>query len=126
MFVPRRMAVSKFRHSKVYVFERWRAPKLRALGLRSSAPPAVRCSHGSQRLREIFPYPETLITGVFAPTGTADRVRWHINNAGNGVRDRSRPTILGGCTLTEDCAASHWQRRRVHNARVYAATSAFR
>jgi alkylation response protein AidB-like acyl-CoA dehydrogenase len=57
--------------------------------------------------KEIFPHPETLITGVFAPTGTADRRpggflvngRWQW---GSGAQNAD--WILGGCMLTEDGA----------------------
>lgn len=55
--------------------------------------------------KEVFPDPSTLITGVFAPTGTADKVdggfvingRWQW---GSGSQNAS--WIMGGCMLKEN------------------------
>ncbi len=55
--------------------------------------------------KSIFPHPETLITGVFAPTGTAElreggflvNGRWQW-----GSGSQNADWILGGCAITQD------------------------
>jgi indole-3-acetate monooxygenase len=57
--------------------------------------------------QEIFPHPETLITGVFAPSGTADHRPGGFAVNGHwqwGSGSQNAQWILGGCALTEDGA----------------------
>ncbi|MEM1229811.1 MAG: acyl-CoA dehydrogenase family protein [Pseudomonadota bacterium] len=54
--------------------------------------------------KEIFPHPDTLITGVFAPTARADRVPGGFRVSGRwqwGSGSQNADWILGGCLLYE-------------------------
>jgi alkylation response protein AidB-like acyl-CoA dehydrogenase len=55
--------------------------------------------------KELFPRPDTLITGVFAPTGTAELRPggFHVNGHWQwGSGSQNAQWILGGCSITED------------------------